>query len=199
MRFNEINKIQKSKGAALFASMMILILLTAIGLASMNSSVVELKIATNLQEKSIGFQSSQAGIDTVMCLTDTLDNPFDLKYELVEDVETDPSLKFQWDTVHDTGFPYYNRNPISGITDATSKTTCSIVSDGDAVSNISNTELAVATRQVARKIDCPREENASSFGKIKCNNYIIDSRYSYGASGASATTWAGLSRQVPGS
>jgi len=197
-KMNIIHPIKQNRGAVLFVSLIMLLTITILGLAIMSDSNIELKIALNNQEKTTAFQSAQAGIDTVVCLSDqtrtgtTNDNPFDYRYDLVEGVAADPTLQFTWDGVYDDAAPYYDVNPFDEVTQAN----CSL--DDGAISNIPTSELNVSVRQTARKENCPRAEDGTSVGVLKCNSYVIDSRYEYAASGAQATIWSGLKRQVPG-
>lgn len=182
------NGIRKQTGSVLFISLMMLLLLTIIGLAGMSNSLTELKISNNLKERSIAFQFAQSGIDATMCLSVTSDNPFDLDLQLT-DISENPASQFVWDKTYDN----FNKDPFSGVTN----TTCSV--SGGIVGGIPASDLLVALRQTAKKVQCPRERDGSSYGVIECNNYVIDSRYYFGGSGANVVTWAGASRQVPGS
>ena len=76
----------RQQGSVLFVSLMILLMLTVIGLSSMNNSVVELNIASNIQEKAIAYQASLAGLDSAMCLVNTNEDPFTKYYSINSEI-----------------------------------------------------------------------------------------------------------------
>jgi type IV pilus assembly protein PilX len=68
--------IKKQSGAVLVMALVMLAVLTLIGVASMDSSSMELKIASNKQEHDVAFQTAQAVI-ALATSTDPDDNPID--------------------------------------------------------------------------------------------------------------------------
>ncbi len=54
--------VNRQKGAALVVGMIVLLVLTILGLASVSSMTSELKIASNLQDYNSAFQAASAGI-----------------------------------------------------------------------------------------------------------------------------------------
>jgi Tfp pilus assembly protein PilX len=189
----------RQKGSVLFVSLMILLMLTVVGLSSMNNSIVELNIASNIQEKAIAYQASLAGLDSAMCLVNTADDPFTKYYDINPAISdgTGLEVKFQADNTSELNIFKDQTN-----TDITN-TACSIssgqINDGthNTIASLTGEILDVQIKQVAFQIDCPRETNASSTDDIKCHNYVLRSRYQYSNTAASVTTWAGVSRQVP--
>ena len=67
--------IKKQSGAVLVMALVMLAVLTLIGVASMDSSSVQLKIAGNTQDHDVAFQAAQAIIAFVV--SDDEDNPID--------------------------------------------------------------------------------------------------------------------------
>jgi len=55
--------INKQRGAVLVMSLVMLTVLTLIGVSSMNSSTIEMKVASNTQQHDIAFQAAQSIID----------------------------------------------------------------------------------------------------------------------------------------
>jgi len=174
-----------------------LLSLTIIGLSAMNNSFVELKSASNVQEKDLAYQAAQAGLDSVMCLGDqtrsgtTANNPFDNTYTIITKTETDPSLKFEWDKTYDTE----NLSPFDNVNQATCSVSSGSLSIGTTAGNNTSDDLAVAVRRIPNSASL-RAIKGNSYEKLECHNYIIDSRYDYPTSGANATVWAGVCRQV---
>jgi len=73
--------VKKQSGAVLVMALVMLAVLTLIGVASMDSSSVQLKIAGNTQEHDVAFQTAQAVIEFVTS-TDVA-NPID--YHKIDD------------------------------------------------------------------------------------------------------------------
>lgn len=67
--------INKQSGAVLVLALVMLTVLTLVGVASMDSSSMELKVASNTQEHDVAFQSAQAVIAFVT--SDDENNPID--------------------------------------------------------------------------------------------------------------------------
>ncbi len=63
-------------GSSLFISLVILGLLSIIGATSLNSSMVELRAAGNVNKSMASFQKSDAGINAVMSLVGSAEDPF---------------------------------------------------------------------------------------------------------------------------
>lgn len=57
---------KQQSGAALVIGLVILLVMTLLGVSSMNSSRTELKIAANIQNKSIAFQAAENAIQRVV-------------------------------------------------------------------------------------------------------------------------------------
>ena len=57
-------RISAQQGSALIISLMILLVMTIVGVATMNSSMLEEKMATNNNDMTITFQAAEAGIGT---------------------------------------------------------------------------------------------------------------------------------------
>jgi len=64
-----INRRQQS-GAALVIGLMMLVALTLIGVTTMGMSSMELRMASNAQNKSNAFQAAEAGLEVGLVLTD---------------------------------------------------------------------------------------------------------------------------------
>lgn len=58
--------IVKQRGAALFTALIILVVLTLVTLASLSTSMLELRMSTNEESRTVAFQSAQASIDNVI-------------------------------------------------------------------------------------------------------------------------------------
>jgi len=58
-----IDSIQQQRGAVLVMALVMLTVLTLIGVSSMSSSTIELKVASNTQQHDIAFQAAQSIID----------------------------------------------------------------------------------------------------------------------------------------
>lgn len=191
-------KTKHSHGMVLFIALIMLLSLTIIGLSAMNNSFIELKTAANVQEMDIAYQSAQAGLDAVMCLTNKErsgtkdDNPLDNKYKVITKAEEEPILQFEWDKTYDVE----NVSPFEGVT----RITCSVddgkLEIGSTGSINNNDDLAVAVRRLENGKN-PRTEKGTSYGILECQNFIIDSRYDYPTSGANATVLAKICRQKP--
>lgn len=67
--------IKKQSGAVLVMALVMLAVLTLIGVASMDSSSLQLKVASNIQEHEVAFQAAQAAIAFVV--SDDPDNTID--------------------------------------------------------------------------------------------------------------------------
>jgi len=197
----------KMRGVALFVALIMLLLLTMIGLSAMQSSLTELKISSNLQEKIISTQASKKGIDATMCLVSqgTADeNPFNKRHKIdpdivdEDDANYDPSKQYEWIDIDDAN-PIYDEDPFEDVSgNATTVAACSVASGiiGDGSSTQNTETLTVSTKQIASKIICPRMEAATSPDDLKCNGYIVRSEHEYTSSGAKTSTWAGVYRQV---
>ncbi|VAW88332.1 hypothetical protein MNBD_GAMMA16-680 [hydrothermal vent metagenome] len=64
------------EGSSLFISLVILGLLSIIGATSLNSSMVELRAAGNVNKSMASFQKSDAGINAAMSLVGEAQDPF---------------------------------------------------------------------------------------------------------------------------
>lgn len=64
------------RGSSLFISLVILGLLSIIGATSLNSSMVELRAAGNVNKSMASFQKSDAGINATMSLVGSARDPF---------------------------------------------------------------------------------------------------------------------------
>ena len=64
-------KAVQQKGSALLFSFILLIALTFIAIASVNTGIMEVKMATNIEEQMNAFQMANAAIDFVLSDTDT--------------------------------------------------------------------------------------------------------------------------------
>ena len=62
MKYNKLN-IGKQQGAVLVMALVMLTVLTLIGVSSMSSSTLELKVAGNTQQHDIAFHAAQSVID----------------------------------------------------------------------------------------------------------------------------------------
>lgn len=170
------------QGSVLFISLIVLLLLTIIGLSSMNGSNIELKMVSNHQEKQIANQLSQSGIEVVSCLSKTTDNnPLDKTYSIMNLDGSAPSSLYSWTY---GSYDNSNVNPLNPAPDPA--TTCS----ADKV----DSALKIAIRR-APDGKALRAENASSYDEIKCQNYIVDSRYQFATSSSSATNISGICRE----
>ena len=77
----------KQKGAVLVLALVMLTVLTLIGVSSMSSSSLELKVASNAQQHNIAFQGAQSRI--AFASVDDPVNPID--FLIAIDVTADPS------------------------------------------------------------------------------------------------------------
>ncbi len=68
-------QLNKQSGAVLVMSLVLLTVLTIIGVASMSSSTLEMKIASNSQQRNIAFQAAQSRIDFLTSIDPA--NPLD--------------------------------------------------------------------------------------------------------------------------
>lgn len=71
MKHLSIHKKKQQSGAALVIGLIILLVMTLLGVSSMNSARTELKIAGNIQNKSSAFQVAEAAIQQVITSTAT--------------------------------------------------------------------------------------------------------------------------------
>ena len=62
MKYKKLH-IEKQKGAVLVMALVMLTVLTLIGVSSMSSSTLELKVASNTQQHDIAFQAAQTVIE----------------------------------------------------------------------------------------------------------------------------------------
>ena len=67
-----MNYSNRQQGAVLVMSLVLLIVLTLIGVASMQSSSLELKVASNAQQRNTAFEAAQSLIDIAASLNDPL-------------------------------------------------------------------------------------------------------------------------------
>ncbi len=180
-----------NNGTVLFVSIIFLLVLTVLGLSAMNNSHSELQIAANTQEKNIANQAAKGGLNAVMCLsTSPTNNPFNLNYVKVNVNGQAPATEFNWDWDRST-YDTENISPLNGVT----QTNCSISSGSLQIgSDVSNTDLAVATRRTSDGQSL-RLTMGNSYKEIACQKYIIDSRYQFAGSGARSYVWAGVCRE----
>ena len=59
----KIQHIKQPRGAVLMMSLVMLTVLTLIGVSSMTSSTLELKVSSNMQQHDVAFQAAQSVID----------------------------------------------------------------------------------------------------------------------------------------
>jgi len=57
-----INMLNKQQGAALVVSLLVLLVMTMIGLAAVQTNVLEEKMAGNTHDKNLAFQAAEAGL-----------------------------------------------------------------------------------------------------------------------------------------
>lgn len=57
---------RRQRGSALIVAFVFLIIMTILGLSSMNTSRLELKMANNLQYADLAFQTAESGIDLLL-------------------------------------------------------------------------------------------------------------------------------------
>ena len=67
-----MNYSNKQQGAVLVMALVLLIVLTLIGVASMQGSSMELKVASNAQQRNTAFEAAQSLIDIAASLNDPL-------------------------------------------------------------------------------------------------------------------------------
>lgn len=69
--------LQHQRGATLFVSLIVLVLLTILGVTTLNSSIMGLRVAGNTQARMDALQKADAGISATMSLSNSpTDNPF---------------------------------------------------------------------------------------------------------------------------
>ncbi len=68
-----MNNFKKNKGAVMVMSLSVLLILTMLAVSSMNSSMLEERMASNAQSKSITFQATESAISTTASNKTTLD------------------------------------------------------------------------------------------------------------------------------
>lgn len=196
MTIMDLNHPQHNKGAVLFVSLIILMVLTMVGLSAMNNSHVELQTAANSQEKNIANQAAQAGLNAVMCLADENssgtgeDNPFNNTYVKINTDGSMPGQVFNWDWDR-TSYDGANISPFASVT----QTNCSLSSGNLEIGTGVSNDLAVAVRRTINSTPL-RSEGGSSVDELCCQKYIIDSRYNFSGSGAKAYIWAGVCRLI---
>ena len=66
----EPKRIQRQHGAALVVGLLMLVALTLIGITTMGMNTMELRMASNAQNKSNAFQAAEAGLEVGLTLTD---------------------------------------------------------------------------------------------------------------------------------
>jgi len=66
----ELKRIRQQRGAALVVGLMMLVALTLIGVTTMGMNTMELRMASNAQNKSNAFQAAEAGLEVGLSLTD---------------------------------------------------------------------------------------------------------------------------------
>jgi len=67
------NTLSKQRGAALIVGLMMLLALTLIGITTMGMNTMELRMASNAQNKSNAFQAAEAGLEVGVGLTNAND------------------------------------------------------------------------------------------------------------------------------
>jgi len=67
------NTLYKQRGAALIVGLMMLLALTLIGITTMGMNTMELRMASNAQNKSNAFQAAEAGLEVGVGLTNAND------------------------------------------------------------------------------------------------------------------------------
>lgn len=82
--------IDKQRGAVLVMALVMMTVLTLIGVSSMNSSTIELKVSSNTQQHDIAFQAAQSIID-IAASPDTPLNTND--YQVFETDDTQPGYE----------------------------------------------------------------------------------------------------------
>lgn len=173
---------KKQRGATLIISMLFLLMLTVIGLSSMNSSKLEQRMAHNYQLNGYVFQGAESAIDgaigtatisfekTVAGVTSTVKNP----------LYTDATNLF---------LTALN----AGLGDTTT------VSAFDA--NPSGTDLGTATISAQARIvyqgemPCPP---GTSFNTVRCARFDLTGTSSITGTGATATHRSGARYVMPG-
>ena|ERR1051325_167434 len=66
------HEVRRQTGTALVMSLVILMILTIIGIAAMNTSSFEEKMASNIQEGASAFEAAESGLNHSMNVTGTL-------------------------------------------------------------------------------------------------------------------------------
>ena len=66
----EMKRIERQRGAALVVGLLMLVALTLIGITTMGMNSMELRMASNAQNKSNAFQAAEAGIEVGLSDTD---------------------------------------------------------------------------------------------------------------------------------
>lgn len=66
MKYCNTHNLSKQQGAVLVMALVMLTVLTLIGMSSMSSSTLELKVAANTQQHDIAFQAAQSVIDITL-------------------------------------------------------------------------------------------------------------------------------------
>ena len=69
----ELNGIKQQRGAALVVGLLMLVALTLIGVTTMGMNTMELRMASNAQNKSNAFQAAEAGVELGLSQTDVED------------------------------------------------------------------------------------------------------------------------------
>ena len=80
--------IKRQSGVVLVMALVMLTVLTLIGVTSMSSSTLEMKVAGNMQERNIAFQAAQSRLAFAGSVDDD-SNP--INYLIAVDVQADPS------------------------------------------------------------------------------------------------------------
>lgn len=69
-------KITRQRGSALFIALIVITLLLLLGASTLSGSMVELRLSGVTKRNMDGFQKSEAGVNAVMSLANTSNEPF---------------------------------------------------------------------------------------------------------------------------
>ncbi len=186
-----MQKIFSQKGSALIVSLIILIVLSLIGVATLSTSQLQLGLAMNAQETVQSFQVAQSALDAVNCLVinDSSKNPYKKRYQVPSALQDNiaPATAFDWNSEAE--------NPFEDNTGtAISSSICSV--SGGQVSHIDDEKVAITMISIEPE-NCPRVKKGSSSNKIKCNSYVTRSQHQYAATNVETNNYVGYIRQVP--
>lgn len=76
----------QQKGAVLVLALVLLTILTIIGVASMSSSTLEMKVASNTQQKNLAFQGALSRLEFLS--SDNAANPVDFKTAIPDETDS---------------------------------------------------------------------------------------------------------------